>query len=176
VGRRPAGAKTAQAGGRFRNFQRGADHRAPGQRELPAPFAAATPATPAAPTASAAVSATTAAAVSATTAAAISTATAAAISTATPAAVAPAATATATATGALARLADADRAALDVAAIQDFHRLRRVGVAGHLDEREPTRASGVAVEDHLDVLDSAALGEDLTQIGFSHVVRQISDV
>jgi hypothetical protein len=112
--------------------------------------AAATAAATAAAAILAVTTATTPAAAAATTA--VAAATVATTAAATTVAAAGAVAAATRARGALAGLADVDRAALDLAAAELLDGSARLGVAAHLDEGEAARSARVAIEDdlHLD--------------------------
>src|SRR5262249_59467095 len=72
--------------------------------------------------------------------------------------------ATATAARALARFADVDLTAADVAAIDVGDRLLGLGVRAHLDEAEPARAAGRAIRHHGRGLARSGLREQPLQI------------
>ena len=87
------------------------------------------------------------------------------------------AAAAAAATGALARLADGDCPALQIAAVEVAGRRAGAVLGGHLHEGEAARAARLAVHHHLHFLDLTALGlEGRAQVHLGHRIRQIANI
>jgi hypothetical protein len=103
-----------------------------------------------------------------------------AVTVAPPTAAAAAAEATTTTTttasrSALASLADADGTPLELAAVQGLDDLVGFIIGAHLDEGEAARPAGVPVEHNLHLGHVLApFGEDIAQLCFGSVVRQIA--
>src|SRR5262249_48940389 len=88
-----------------------------------------------------------------------------------------AATATATATRrAVLRLVDAERAPVELGAVELADRVGRGLAGGHLDEREAARAAGLAIGHHLDVDHLAAGGEGGAQVLLRGVIGEVAHI
>src|SRR5262249_26090510 len=100
-----------------------------------------------------------------------------ATTTATTEAAAPAATTATTSARTLARFADAQGAAVELATVQRRDGGVSIGLRGHFDERESARLSGHAVRDDRHFLDIASVGGERSAQRFViGVVREIADV
>src|SRR5262245_34710240 len=110
------------------------------------------------------------------TAAAVAPAAASATTTAaiTPATAAAATTAAARAAGT--RFVHGERAPAEVLAVKRLDRRLALGVVGHRDEPESTRAAGFAIGDDRRLADLAVLREEVVQVLIGGLVRQVADV
>src|SRR6266481_7708411 len=83
---------------------------------------------------------------------------------------------TAAAAGALACFTDADRAALDLRAIELLDRALRVRIRAHFDEAEPATLSGRAIGHHGDRIAGADRRKSFLKILIGDVECEIPDV
>jgi hypothetical protein len=78
---------------------------------------------------------------------------------------------------ALTRLVHGERASVDRVPVEGLDGRGRLGGVADLDEREPTRAAGLTVGDHVDADHLAAVGlDEATELVFGGVEVEVADV